>query len=154
MKRIVKLISVSLLVILVAIQFIPTNIPENKTDNPGDIIQIGNVNEEVAIILKTSCYDCHSNQTNFPWYSKVAPVSWLVAHDMNEGREELNFSEWGSYPKRRLIKKLEEIGEEVDEGEMPLPIYTLMHGDAKLSAEQKKLLVEWTKSETKRVMEN
>lgn len=154
MKRIGKFLAAAVLVIMIGIQFIPSNIPENKTDNPDDIIESGVVSEEVAIILKTSCYDCHSNQTKLPWYSKIAPVSWLIAKDMNEGREELNFSEWGNYPKRRLIKKLEGISEEVGEEEMPLPIYTIMHGEAKLSADQRKLIVEWTKNETNRILEN
>lgn len=136
------------------IQVIPKNLPEIKQDNPNDLLLTGSVSEEVTVILKTACYDCHSNQTKLPWYSHVAPVSWLVAKDVNEGREELNFSEWTTYPKRKLIKKLEEMGEEVDEGEMPLKIYTVIHGDAKLSTEQRKLLVEWTQQESKRVLEN
>ena len=154
MKKIGKIILIALLIIVVVIQFVPANLPENKTDNPGDIALASTASEEVMVILKTSCYDCHSNQANLPWYSKIAPVSWLLAHDMNEGRKELNFSEWGTYPKRRLLKKLEEIGEEVEEEEMPLPIYTVMHGDANLSADQRKLLVDWTKTEGKHLLEN
>jgi hypothetical protein len=138
----------------IIIQLIPNTLPEVKQDNPNDLLLTGSVSEEVTVILKTSCYDCHSNQTKLPWYSYVAPVSWLVSKDVNEGRKELNFSEWTTYPKRKLIKKLEEMGEEVDEGEMPLKIYTVIHGDAKLSAEQRKLLVEWTQQESKRVLEN
>ena len=154
MKRVFKIVALVIGISFVVIQFIPNNLPEVKQNNPNDLLLSGYVNEEVSIILKTSCYDCHSNQTKLPWYSHVAPVSWLVANDINEGREELNFSEWTTYPKRKLIKKLEEMGEEVDEGEMPLEIYTVIHGDAKLSSEQRKLLVEWTQQETKRILNN
>lgn len=154
MKKIVTLSSIIIALAAVGIQFIPNNLPEIKQDNPNDLLLSGVVSEEVTSILKSSCYDCHSNQTKLPWYSHVAPVSWLVAKDVNEGREELNFSEWTSYSKRKLIKKLEEMGEEVEEGEMPLGIYTVMHGNAKLSTEQRKLLVDWTRQESKRILEN
>jgi hypothetical protein len=154
MKKIIKILALVVGIGFIIIQLIPNTLPEIKQDNPNDLLLTGSVNEEVAIILKTSCYDCHSNQTKLPWYSHVAPVSWLVTKDVGEGREELNFSEWTTYPKRKLIKKLEEMGEEVDEGEMPLEIYTVIHGDAKLTTEQRKLLVEWTKQESKRILEN
>jgi hypothetical protein len=154
MRKIIKPIALILLIGMVIIQLIPNQLPEVKQDNPNDLLLTGSVNEEVAIILKTACYDCHSNQTKLPWYSHVAPVSWLVTKDVNEGRKELSFSEWTTYPNRKLIKKLEEIGEEVDEREMPLQIYTVIHGDAKLSAEQRKLLVEWAQQESKRILEN
>jgi hypothetical protein len=154
MKKIIKILALVVGIGFIIIQLIPNTLPEVKQDNPNDLLLTGSVSEEVTVILKTSCYDCHSNQTKLPWYSYVAPVSWLVSKDVNEGRKELNFSEWTTYPKRKLIKKLEEMGEEVDEGEMPLKIYTVIHGDAKLSAEQRKLLVEWTQQESKRVLEN
>jgi hypothetical protein len=154
MKKVAKILLIVLALAAIGIQMVPNNLPEVKQDNPNDLLLTGSVNEEVTIILKTACYDCHSNQTHLPWYSYVAPVSWLVAKDVNKGRKELNFSEWTTYPKRRLIKKLEEMGEEVNDEKMPLPIYTVMHGDAKLSAEQRKLLVEWTQQESKRILEN
>lgn len=152
MKKIIRVSAVILAVAFAVIQFIPVPLPETVTDNPSDIIQNGSVSEEVAIILKTSCYDCHSSQTRYPWYSYVAPVSWLVKHDVEEGRDELNFSEWTSYPKRKALKKLDEISEMVDEGEMPLPIYTLIHRNASLSKEQKDLIIEWTKQEGARII--
>jgi hypothetical protein len=154
MKKIIKIVFIVLSIAAVIIQLIPNNLPEVKQDNPNDLLLAGSVNDEVTIILKTACYDCHSNQTRLPWYAYVAPVSWLVSKDVNKGRKELNFSEWTTYPKRRLLKKLEEMGEEVDEEKMPLPIYTVIHGDAKLSAEQRRLLVEWTQQETKRILGN
>jgi hypothetical protein len=154
MKKVFKKILLGLAAIGIAIQFIPNRLPENKSDNPEDVIQNGMASNEIAIILKTSCYDCHSNQTDYPWYSYVAPVSWLVASDIKKGREELNFSEWKSYSKRKAIKKLDEIGEMVEEGKMPLPIYTLIHRNAIISDEQKKQIIEWSTQESNRIMGN
>jgi hypothetical protein len=98
---------------------------------------------EVAKVLKKACYDCHSNETVWPWYAKVAPVSWLVTRDVNEGREHLNFSEWQGFEEGRKLKKLKEVAEEVEEGEMPMAIYVPLHPEAKLSDAEKKLLVDW-----------
>jgi len=83
-------------------------------------------------VLERSCRDCHSNDTVYPWYSRVAPVSWLVARDVREGRKELNISEFGTYSARKQQHKLEEACSQVEEGEMPMWIYTLQHPDAKL----------------------
>jgi hypothetical protein len=95
---------------------------------------------EVQAILDRSCLDCHSNETRWPWYAYVAPGSWLLAYDVAEGREHLNFSTWDRYSAKQQREKLEEIGEVVEEGEMPLWIYLLAHPDAKLSeAEQQTL---------------
>lgn len=99
---------------------------------------------EVAKILERSCNDCHSHQSRWPWYGYVAPVSWLLWRDINEGREHMNFSTWQRYDAKRQAKKLKEIWEEVDEGEMPMAIYLVMHSDAKLTAADKDVLHNWT----------
>lgn len=101
---------------------------------------------EVQPILKRACFDCHSNETVWPWYSYVAPVAWLVAHDVNEGRSKLNFSEWGAQLTQEQLKRGEEIAEEVNEGEMPMPIYLLIHADAKLSQQDVAVLNAWSGS--------
>jgi hypothetical protein len=88
--------------------------------------------------LKSSCYDCHSNKTNYPRYSKINPVGMWLNHHIEEGKAELNFSNFAAYDKKNLDHKLEETAEEVAEGHMPLPSYTLVHADAKLSQEQVK----------------
>jgi hypothetical protein len=139
MKKLLPKILLGLGVVLVLIQFVR---PE-QTNPPvtGDIA----APPEVAKVLRKSCYDCHSNETTWPWYSKVAPVSWLVTRDVNEGRKELNFSEWQSFADKRKDKKFEEIADEVGEGEMPMAIYLPMHPEAKLSDAEKTLLVEWAK---------
>ena len=101
---------------------------------------------EVMTLLKRACWDCHSNETVWPWYSQVAPMSWLVAKDVKDGRRHLNFSEWQGYEYGRKLKKLKEIGEEVEEGEMPMEFYVPLHPEAKLTAAEKTVLVEWAKS--------
>ena len=96
-------------------------------------------------MLKTSCYDCHSSESKYPWYSNVAPVSWWVKDHINEGREELNFSEWGTFSDKRKAKKIHEVLEEVEEGEMPMTPYLIIHTDAKLSPEQTENFMSWFK---------
>ena len=102
---------------------------------------------QVQAILDRSCRDCHSNDTRWPWYSNVAPVSWWLADHIRDGRKELSTSEWASYSARKKSRKLEEICEQVEEGEMPLPSYTWVHREAKLSEEDKRVLCAWAKSE-------
>ena len=89
-----KYLILGLIAVFLGIQFVPNELPAIESNNPGDIIQTGIVSQEVAGLLKTSCYSCHSNETIYPWYSHVAPSSWLVAKDVREGRKELNFSDW------------------------------------------------------------
>ena len=98
---------------------------------------------EIQNILRKSCYDCHSNETVWPWYSKVAPVSWLLTSDIDEGRNEVNFSTWGNYNAKRQTKMLKESLEEVSENEMPPWSYLLMHKNAVLSAEERELFRKW-----------
>jgi hypothetical protein len=98
-------------------------------------------------VFRTACYDCHSNETRWPWYGYVAPVSWLVAHDVRDGREELNFSEWSLLLDEDAEELREEIWEEVEEGEMPLRKYRWMHSDARLSEEQRRVLREWSEAQ-------
>ncbi|MDX1395228.1 MAG: heme-binding domain-containing protein [Gemmatimonadota bacterium] len=98
---------------------------------------------EVLSVLRTSCYDCHSNETTWPWYSRVAPVSWLVARDVREGREHVNYSTWGRYTAEDRAEKQAETWEDVEEGEMPPGIYTLMHPDARLSEQDRAALRGW-----------
>jgi len=117
-----------------------------SSDNAGDIIKSGLVSQNVATLLKTSCYNCHSHETEYPWYSHVAPTSWLIAHDVREAREELNFSTWSDYDPRKMLSKLEDIATEVGEGHMPMPIYTVMHPSARLSDEQRELIIAWTET--------
>jgi hypothetical protein len=123
--------------LLVLIQLVPVD-----RNNPPSSAPLAGPAELVAV-LDQSCYDCHSNNTRWPWYSYVAPVSWLVASDVEEGRKHLNFSEWAGLDRARQIKKVDEIREETSEGEMPLGIYLTLHGDAKLTAEDLATINSW-----------
>jgi hypothetical protein len=136
--RFLKWGAVVFFILFLLIQLVPvdkTN-PPIETEIPAP--------EEVRSILKRSCYDCHSNETSWPWYSRVAPISWLVVYDVKEGRDELNFSTWNKYSTSKQNKKLKEIWDEIDEGEMPLWVYLPAHPKAKLSANDKAILQKWT----------
>lgn len=98
---------------------------------------------KVETILKTSCYDCHSNNTNYPWYSKIQPIRMLMDSHIKEGRENLNFSEWGSYSSRKQGNKLDRISKQIKSDEMPLFSYTLIHRNAILTTIQKEELTHW-----------
>jgi hypothetical protein len=104
------------------------------------------VEPAVATVLTRACNDCHSNRTVWPWYSHVAPASWLVVSDVNRGRKALNFSEWGGYPAEDQQKHLSEICKEVSEGEMPNLAYTLMHRHAKLNTDDVATVCRWTRT--------
>ena len=124
-------------VLLLLAQFVPV-----ERDNPpvrGDFDGPAAVRE----ILVRSCYDCHSNETHWPWYSKIAPMSWLVTHDVAEGREELNFSEWRTYDARKRTELAVEMLEMVEKREMPMPVYILLHGEAKLAGTEIGTLRGW-----------
>lgn len=137
----------------VVLQLIPNPMPENSAAGTGDLLSVHQVPEDIAGMLKTSCYDCHSGQTHFPWYSRIAPVSWLVARDIREGRAELSFSQWDTLSKRQQLGKLEAIKEEVVAGKMPMPVYTLIHRNAKLSSAQVSALSKWTDDLTAKILE-
>ncbi len=124
---------------LVVSQFVPvdrSNPPVRRdTDAPAD----------VRAILRRSCYDCHSNETRWPWYSRVAPVSWLVAHDVEEGRGEINFSEWRVADFDGREEDLRGIEKQIVKGEMPLRMYLWMHPDARLSDRDRATLLAWAR---------
>jgi hypothetical protein len=141
-----KKILISLVVLLVAIQFIRIDKTNPPVDKSKDFITLTQPSEEVKGILVTSCYNCHSHETTYPWYTNIAPVSWWVKNHINEGRSHLNFSEWANYPEKRQQHKLEECIEEVHKGEMPLSTYTMIHKAAVLSPDQQSQLTAWFNS--------
>jgi hypothetical protein len=141
----VKKIALGLLIVFIGMQFIKGERTTKEVAPEMDFIEMTNTPAPVAEVLVGSCYDCHSNQTTYPWYSNVAPVSWWIDDHIEEGRDELNFSEWGTFTPKRKTKKLHEIIEEVEEGEMPLSNYTCMHSDSELSDQKKTDLIQWVK---------
>jgi len=125
-------------------------IPVDTTNPPADgamTMPAGDTGQ----ILKAACMDCHSNETVWPWYAHVTPVKFLVADHVNEGRSKLNFSTWGAVTPSRQARKLEEVAELVQEGEMPEGTYTWMHPEARLTDAQRQLIVEWANAERARL---
>ena len=147
MKKILKITIIILFVAFVAIQFYrpaKTNPPIIETET---LEAATDVPEAVVKILSRSCNDCHTNNSNYPWYSEVAPMSWGVIDHINEGRRELNFSTWETYNPKRKKHKLEEICEMVTSGEMPHYQYLWIHWDARLTDDDKKIMCDWTDTE-------
>ncbi len=146
MKQFFKRFFLLLLAAFIIIQFFRPAKNVSAALSVNDITTKYTVPQNVQAILKTSCYDCHSNNTVYPWYSNIQPVAWWLADHIKEGKKELNFSEFASYRISRQYRKLEEINEEVKDNKMPLESYTLIHGDAKLNEEQKLSLANWVVS--------
>lgn len=140
MKRIVRRVVLGILVALVAVQFVPVT-----RSNPPVETEVS-APPEVRAVLRRACYDCHSNQTVWPWYASLAPASWLVARDVRNGREELNFSAWNRITAQQQVKKLKETWTEVADGEMPPWFYLAVHRDGVLSAEDRTVLRKWALS--------
>ena len=128
---------------LVGIQFITASLNQNTVVLSTDFTKTFEVPDNIQNLLKKSCYDCHSNNTNYPWYNKVQPLSWVLENHIKEGKEELNFSEFGVYSKRRQKSKLKSIMSQIRDDEMPLTSYALFHGDAKLSMSDKEEILTW-----------
>jgi hypothetical protein len=146
-KKIFKIVLIVVVVAFIAIQFKRPDRTNPPIDAKQTIEAHQTVPQPVAAIFDRACNDCHSNKTVWPFYSQIAPVSWLVADDVTQGRRHLNFSEWGTYDKKKRVKKLGELCDEVTSGTMPMWQYTLTHRSAKLSPEDMKLLCGWSETE-------
>lgn len=133
LKTILRRAAIAVLVLLIIIQFVPYG--RNHT-NPSVRVEPQWDSTETRALAKRACFDCHSNETEWPWYSQVAPISWLVQNDVTEGRRKLNFSEWD-----RPQEEAEEAAEQIQENEMPPWFYLPLHADARLSAEEKQTLI-------------
>jgi ABC-type nickel/cobalt efflux system permease component RcnA len=144
MKKWLKRIALVLLIAFAAIQFWRPDRTNPPVDRSRTIQAVMPVPPHVDAILRRSCYDCHSNETVWPWYSNVAPMSWRVADHIHEGREHLNFSNWAAYPPRDAHHLLEETCEEVKERHMPLKDYLFLHPKARLSDADVRALCEWS----------
>ncbi len=147
MKKILKIIAVVLIIAFLAIQFYRPDRANPPTVQAETLETTTDVPENVARILTRSCNDCHSNETVYPWYSNVSPFSWLLADHINEGRRELNFSVWNTYTAKRKRHKYDEICEQATSGVMPHNQYLWLHREARLSAEDVKLLCDWADAE-------
>ena len=144
MKKFLKITLFVLLVGFIVIQFFQ---PEKTNEEITELHFFNQleVPEEIQVLLTNSCLDCHSSQTRYLWYHHVSPVSWFINDHIIEGREELNLSDWKNLSVLDQISALDEMCEEVENGNMPLKPYLLLHPDAKLSEEEKEMLCEWVK---------
>jgi len=139
--KILKIIAIIALVGFVGIQFIPTERNQSYTVPETDFMLVHNVPETIQKKLQVSCYDCHSNNTQYPWYNKIQPAAWFLEDHIKEGKAELNFNEWDSLSSRRKSSKIRSIIKQIESGEMPLDSYTLIHKDAKFSEAEAEELI-------------
>lgn len=141
-----KKIGITILILLVAIQFIQPSKQLGTEQAEKNIASVIEIPETTQQLLKQSCFDCHSNTTQDQWYMSVQPVGWWINHHINEGKEELNFSEFVTYSLKKQKHKMEELIEVVSEDEMPLGSYTFMHPKAKLNTQQREEIINWAKA--------
>ena len=148
MKRVLKIILTIVLFIFIAIQFYQPALNVDKGQvYTTDFTQVYKMPIEVKAMLQTSCYDCHSNNTNYVWYDYVQPARTLVENHIKNAKQDLNFNEWGTYSNRKQERLLNSIKEQIETKQMPLSSYTIMHENAKLNDEQIKVLTNWLKEQ-------
>ncbi len=141
-----KKIFFGILILLIVIQFVRIDQTNPKVISSEEFFTVNAAPENIKQMARNACYDCHSNETKYPWYANVAPISWMLANHRNEGREHLNFSNWATRNTNQQQHALEECVEVIENGEMPMALYVVNHPEAKLSETQKKELVNYFKS--------
>lgn len=141
-----KKIFLLLLVVLALIQFIRIDKTNPPIEEKNDFVSLTNPPAEIAALLKSSCYDCHGNTTEYPWYTNIAPVSWWIRGHIKNARQRVNYSEWGKYTEKERQNHLTEIAEVIEEKRMPATTYMMMHSEANLSDAQRSKIVEWINS--------
>lgn len=153
MPKSLKIILLILLGLFIVIQLIPSDRPANEPADTFSFFRAYDVPQDVEKILRESCFDCHSQEVRYPWYSYVAPVSWLVSRDVRIGRANLDFSRWNELEKKEKIKLASEIGEEVDIESMPMPIYLVLHRNAVLDEGERQLILSWSEELAEKMFE-
>lgn len=146
-----KRLALGLLVVGLAVQFYRPARTNPPVDPARNVAATASVPTEVLAVLERSCFDCHSNETRWPWYSAVVPMAWGVANHVTEGRATMNFSEWGSYAPRKRVAMLEKMCDEVREKKMPLPSYLLLHPGARLAEADWQAVCDWSMDEADRL---
>jgi len=141
--KIFKIIAWILLIAFVGIQFIPTERNQSDVVPKTDFLLVNNTPQNLATLLKTSCYDCHSNNTEYPWYNKIQPTSWYLEDHIRHGKGEFNFNLWDELSDRRKSSKLKSIISQIENDEMPLESYTWIHRDAIFSESEKETLISY-----------
>jgi len=145
-KKLIRTILLIATVALAIIQFFQIDKTNPSVNATQDFIQQTNPPAEIATILKTACYDCHSHTTKYPWYTNIQPFAWWIKGHVDNGNKQLNFSTWTTYSAKKKAHKIEEMVERVAGKEMPLLSYMVAHNDAWIDAEQRKALVDWFKT--------
>ncbi|KIA88052.1 heme-binding domain-containing protein [Kaistella jeonii] len=140
-----KKILVILLVAFILIQFFPIDKNNPAPTTQMDFLTIKNTPESTARLIRNGCYDCHSNETKYPWYTNFQPIAWFLKNHIDEGRKELNFSTFATYEPKRQAHKLAEAIDQVEKGEMPLDSYVIIHNEAKFSEAQKQEVIKYFK---------
>ncbi len=141
-----KKIALIIVILLILIQFFRPEPNVSSAAQPASVAAHYEVPDQVGSILKKACMDCHSNNTRYPWYSRVQPVAWFLSYHVKDGKEELNFDEFTTYNLKKQDHKLKEVVETVEKGEMPIESYTLMHREAALSPEERQDLIRWARN--------
>lgn len=151
MKKLFKIVAISIAAAFLTIQFFRPDFANPPVNQAETLESSTAVPENVLAIINRSCKDCHSNETIYPWYSKIQPSAWFLADHIEVGRKEMNFSVWNTYETLRKRRKLDEICEQVKSRAMPLPSYLWIHWGAKLSGDEINILCEWTNRESDRL---
>ena len=144
----IKKILVVFVAVIIFLQFIRPGLNKSSQVLTTDITKVVTIPDTVLTLLKNACYDCHSNNTDYPWYSNIQPMGWFMAYHIKQAKEELNFSEFGSYSQRRQLSKLDGIANSIKDDIMPLNSYKIMHKSAQLSTDEKSLIIIWAHQST------
>ncbi len=147
MKKAFRYILIVLLVAFIIMQFFQPKKNLGILSTGKDLFSQVYVDDSIKLLLETSCFDCHSNHTNYPWYGQISPISIFLNKHVTEGKEKLNFTEWQSYPDKEKISNLVDIYDEVEGGDMPLESYLKIHKDAVLSEHERDLIMSWAEKE-------
>ncbi len=148
MKKRTRTIFLALIGVFAVLQLFQIDKTNPPSDPADDFIAMENPPEQVALLMKNACYDCHSNHTKYPWYTSIQPVAWWIRGHYRHGRKKLNFSKWSGYDSEKKEHKIEECIDEVEAKHMPLKSYTWMHPEAKLSEEDRKVLIDYFRSKS------
>ena len=146
MKKRTRIILLSLLAMLVVIQFFQIDKTNPESDPAKDFVALEQPPAEMGKLLKDACYDCHAHETEYPWYTHIQPVAWWIRGHVNGARKHLNFTVWGDYDAKRRAHKFEKMMDEVKGGEMPMKSFTWMHPEAKMTDAQRQAMVAWFES--------
>lgn len=152
--KLIKRIGLAILIVLIAIQFIRPARNKTGQESPADITKVYSVPAKVHLALQSACYDCHSNNTEYPWYANIQPLAWWLANHIKHGKKELNFNEFGTYSDRRQLSKLKGIAHSIEDGTMPLRSYRFIHKSANLSEKEKELILNWIEEAKDGLSEN